>query len=57
MAKISARNDLIRDFTLEGVSTWVDKISKDNINQLNGNEIMDNINSIKSMSIQTQSFV
>jgi len=57
LEKIIARNDLIRDFSLERVSTWVDKVSKDNINQLNANEIMDNINSIKSLSIQTQTFI
>jgi len=57
MELVSARNDLIRDFSLDKVSTWVDKVSKDNINQLNANEIMDNINSIKSLSIQTQTFI
>jgi hypothetical protein len=52
--KDTARNDLVRGFSLDGVNKWVRTLSKDNITQMNSNEIVDNLNNIRTVAVKVQ---
>jgi hypothetical protein len=55
--KASARNDLVRGFSLDGVNKWVRTLAKDNITQMNSNDIVDNLNNIRTISVKVQTFI
>lgn len=39
------------------VNKWVKTMTHDNISQMNSNDIVDNLNNIRTVSIQVQTFV
>lgn len=55
--KQTARNDLVRGFSLSRVSKWVSQLAKDNISKMNSNDLVDNLNAIRTVSVKVQAFV
>jgi len=55
--KATARNDLVRGFSLDKVSKWVSHLAKDKISKMNANEIVDNLNNIRTVAVQVQTFI
>lgn len=55
--KQHSRNDLVRQFSLDRVNKWVNHLQHDDISHMNSNDISENLNSIRTVAVQVQSFV